>query len=119
MATESNHITAAEHNFLVYAGDTWTVSLTFTDSNSAPIDLSAATLLLQIKKSKSAADPVLELSEGNGLTVGGAGSNVVTISTVANLPKGTYHYDLQSTFSASSITTYLRGTISVTEDVTR
>lgn len=119
MATTSNHVTAADHDFTIYKGDTWNVQLTFTDDNSDPVDLSGAALKIQVKSTKGSSTSVLELTEGSGITVSGAGSNIVTINTVADISKGNYYYDLEATYSPTNIITFLKGKVIVVEDVTR
>lgn len=120
MATESNLVTAAEHNFFLYAGDSWACELIFTDkATNTPIDLTGSALRLQIKARKTDSQAVTEFTSGSGLEIGGAGSNVVTIDGSNNaLPGGTYFYDLQAV-KGGLTTTYLKGIIKVEEDVTR
>lgn len=119
MATTSNLVAAANHNFELYRGDSWNCQLVFTDSNSDPIDLSEATLRMQIKTAKGVSASVKQLTIGSGLTLSGAGSNVVTINTSVDMEaKKSYVYDLEAAFSDNTIT-YLKGTITVQEDVTR
>jgi hypothetical protein len=118
MATESNLIVAADHNFKVYKGDTFNAVLTFTDENGAAIDLSGSTLLMQIKKRATDSLSEQALTEGDGLTVSGAGNNIVTISADMDIAAGRYVYDFQAT-TGSNVITYLKGAIVVYQDVTR
>lgn len=118
MATESNLIIAADHNFKVYKGDTFEAVLTFTDENGTAIDLSGATLLMQIKSNKTDSTSEVELTEGDGLTVSGGSNNIVTIFSNHDLDAGRYTYDFQAT-TGSRVVTYLKGFITVYQDVTR
>jgi hypothetical protein len=60
------------------------------------------------------------MSEGSGITVGGAGNNVITISKIISIQTGgKYYYDLQATFADGTVQTYLRGQFIVTEDITQ
>lgn len=117
MAT-SNLITAADHDFKLYQGDYWSCQLVFTDNSSNPIDLSGGTIKMQIKVGKGVADYIKQLTIGNGLTLSGAGNNTITINTTVDFDARSYVYDLQVEFS-DKVVTYLKGTITVTEDVTR
>jgi hypothetical protein len=118
MATESNLVIAADHNFKLYKGDTFSAVLTFTDGSGSAINLSAATLVMQVKSKATDSTSELELTEGDGLTVSGGSSNIVTISSNHDLAAGRYVYDFQAT-TGSTVVTYLKGFITVYQDVTR
>lgn len=119
MSTETNCIAAEDHHFKLYKGDTWETELTFTDELDAAVDLGAALLKMQIKRNANDVEVLKELSIGSGLVLSGTGNNIVTISTVADLPATQYVYDLQATYPGGKVTTFLRGIITITEDVTR
>lgn len=107
--------TPGNYNIAAYRNDTLQVVFTFTDSLGAAIDLSSATILLQVRRKADAA-VLLSLTEADGLTVSGAGNNVVTLSKLIVLDAGAYMYDLQSTIGAV-VTTYVRGLFNVTSDI--
>lgn len=116
--TVSSNIVAADHDFKIYKGDTWVNKLTFTDSQSNPVNFSGAVVKLQIKR-----DPVsdvieLELDLSDGITISGASFNEINLSKIVDLAAGTYTYDLEVTKN-SVVTTYLKGKIIITQDVTR
>jgi hypothetical protein len=108
---------AAIYPLTAKRNDTFLKVLTFLDSDSNPVDLSSATLKMQIRKSFDTA-VLLEFTEGAGLTVSGAGNNIVTISKLITIPiPGTYQYDLQADFG-SMVRTYMEGSFTVTPDIT-
>jgi hypothetical protein len=65
-------------------------------------------------------DIMMTLTEGDGLTVGGAGNNVITISRVIDIQGcGFYYYDIQATFSSGVVSTYVKGSFIVQKDITK
>ena len=107
----------ASYDIDTYQGDTLGLALTLVDSASAAISLATATVKLQVRKHPGA--PVkLELPEGDGITVGGAGNNVVTISKLITLLPGDYRYDLEATFSGGGVRTYVGGSFTVRPQIT-
>ena len=108
---------AAIYNITTKRNDTLLKVLTFVDDAGSPVDLSSATLKMQIRKTFDST-VLLELTEIDGMTVSGAGNNIVTISKLITIPTpGTYQYDLQAVFP-SMTRTYLEGSFTVTPDIT-
>jgi len=107
----------ATYNITAYKNDTLQLVFTFTDSSGAPIDLSTATMLMQVRK-KAGDTVALALTEGNGLTVSGAGNNIVTISKVISIAADIYQYDMQATFASGVIRTFIKGKFTVPADIT-
>jgi hypothetical protein len=118
MATESNLITAAEHHFKVYEGDTTPAVLTFTaTSGGAAINMGSASVLMEVKERPSDSVNVYVFSTAAGnIAISGGGSNVITITGWQNIPYGNFCYDLQVTIG-SNVTTYLKGKIRVIKGV--
>jgi UDP-N-acetylglucosamine enolpyruvyl transferase len=119
LATTSNLVTAATHNFLVYEGDTTTATLTFTETvGAAAISMAGTTIVMEIKSRISDTDVVETFSTTSAdIVISGDDDNVLTISGWERLTKGRYVYDLEVT-RGSSVTTFLKGKITVTQDVT-
>jgi hypothetical protein len=115
MATESNLVTAANHNWYLYRNDSWSVTLSFKDGDNDPLNLSGVGIEMQVKKSPTAT-ALKSLTIGEGLTVSGGD---VTINTIADIPKGSYVWDMQFSYPSGRVVTYLKGVINVTEDVTK
>lgn len=107
------------YNITAKRNDTLSRVLTFVDQSSVAIDLSSATLKMQVRKQYDQT-VLLELTESDGLTVSGAGNNIVTISKIITIPlPGAYRYDLQAVFSGGMVRTYLEGSFTVTADITQ
>jgi hypothetical protein len=105
-------------NIGLYRKNRWSVELVFTWKPSGdPIDFSTATLKLQIKRNIRDTTYVKQLTVGSGLTVSGTGSNIVTILTQANIPAGSYVYDLTAFYAGSDPITYLKGSLTVEQNV--
>jgi hypothetical protein len=107
----------ATYNITAYKNDTLQLVFTFTDSTGAPINLSTATMLMQVRK-KAGDTVALALTEADGLTVSGAGSNIVTISKVISIAADIYSYDLQATFASGVVRTFIKGKFTVPADIT-
>jgi hypothetical protein len=61
----------------------------------------------------------LTLTNGSGITIGGASNNQITISKLINIDKGNYVYDMNVAFSGGVVKTYLTGDFIVYDDVTK
>jgi hypothetical protein len=110
-------MTPGIYNIRAYRNDTLQRTVTITDGSALPISLANATMKVEVRD-KPDGDVYLTLTEGDGLTVGGTGNNVVTISKVVNIDGGCYFYDLQATFTSGVVTTYIKGSFLVTDDIT-
>jgi hypothetical protein len=106
------------YNITAYRNDTLQKTITVVDSAGSPVSFATATMKMQVR-TKPDGDVLLELTEGDGLTVGGAGNNVITISKVVSITGcGAYYYDLQATFASGVVSTYIKGTFIVQKDIT-
>ena len=112
-----NNIIAADVCFLAYRGDYFEQIGRITDGedNNAPIDLTLfnGTLAMVIKRHRNDLNKVLELIEGDGLTV--ADTNQLTIATPFNMTAGIYQYDISGTIGGK-IMTIQEGQIEVRND---
>jgi len=106
----------AQLDIQIWKGDSWQQTFTLT-LDSTPIDLSTADVKIQIVSGCNGT-VVATLTEGDGITVGGASNNSIIINKVISLDQGDYKYDLQVTFSSGIVKTYLWGEFSVTDDIT-
>ncbi len=116
----NNQIVAADEDFVLYRGDTWSQRLTIVqdDGSDTPYDLSGADIILQAKTDPDIDTSVLSLSVGAGITIGGADNNEISITSVVDVEPGEYVYDLQVTLN-DVVTTYLKGRIIVKSDISR
>jgi len=110
-------MTPGNYTIRAYRGDTLQLTFTITDGSNVAIDLSTAAVLMQVRTHPDG-ELKMTFAEGDGLTVGGAGNNVVTVSKVVALDGCAYQYDLQATFATGVVVTYVRGAFIVTEDIT-
>jgi len=102
-----------------YRNDTLELTFTITDGSAVAISLSTADVKMQIRN-RPDGDILQTLTEGNGITVGGASNNVITVSKIISIENGgTYAYDLQATFSNGIVTTYVKGYFILYEDITK
>jgi len=101
----------------LWRGDTWSQTFALT-ANSSPIDLSTATVTIQIRKG-CGGTLMVTLTNGDGITIGGVSNNQITIGKVISIDKGNYFWDMQVTQSVSSIKTYLTGDFIVYDDITK
>ena len=106
------------YNIVAYRNDTLVLSFALLDSASQPISLSTADVKLQVRD-KPDGEVLWQLTEGDGITVGGTGNNVVNISRVCDINGcGSYYYDLQVTDSGV-VSTYVKGAFTVQKDITK
>lgn len=107
------------YNINAYRNDTLQLTFTIKDKDNNPVNLTTADLKLQVR-SKPDGDLLLAMTEGNGLTVGGAGNNIITVSKIIDINDcGSYVYDLQATFSSGVVSTYVKGMFIVHKDITK
>lgn len=112
-------MTPGVYTIQAYRNDTLQLTFTITDGSSIPIDLSTATMKMEVR-TKPDGEIKLTLTEGDGLTVSGVGNNVVTVSKKVEISDGCrFFYDLQATFASGVVTTYVRGSFIVMEDITK
>jgi hypothetical protein len=107
------------YDIKAYRNDTLTKTFTVVDSAGSPVSFAAADIKMQVRP-KPDGDIMMTLSEGDGLTVGGAGNNVISISRVIDIQGcGFYYYDIQATFATGVVSTYVKGSFIVQKDITK
>jgi hypothetical protein len=119
MAT-ANFVVAADLDIKLYWHDTTEAVLTFRNrATLAPISFAGHVIRMQVRPNVGSPQVTEEYSTTNGrIVVSGAGSNTLTISSLYLLGVGTFKYDLQSTIT-TNVLTWLKGSISVENDVTQ
>lgn len=106
------------YNIIAYRNDTLILSFTLLDNSGQPIDLSNAEVKMQVR-TKPDGEVLWNLTEGDGITVGGVGNNVVNISRICDISGcGAFYYDLQVT-DAGIVSTYVKGAFIVQKDITK
>ena len=115
-------MTAGIYNATIDQGATWSVTVTYTDSAGAPINLTGYTAALQVRQQYSSADADLTLtSPSNGIVITGATGTVVITMTAAQtaaLAEGYYVYDVELTLGTYK-DRLIQGQLTVAPEVTR
>lgn len=82
-------------------------------------DITGATILMQIKKTHQS-QPLITLTEIDGITVTSPSTGVITINPfLVDLPASKYVYDIQVTFADGSVKTFQKGIFEVVQDTSR
>jgi hypothetical protein len=77
-------INPGTYNITCPQGATWDTTFTVTVGNS-PLNLTGYTAAMQVRESADATTPLISLTNGSGITLGGtAGSVAVVISSTAS-----------------------------------
>lgn len=107
----------ADRNWCVVQNDLFAFSLTLRDSDGDPIDLTGASVRMQVRADFG--DPVvaLEFEIGDGITVPTPADGRADFSKIAALAPRGYVYDVEFNFGAGP-RTMLRGQIRVLPEVT-
>jgi hypothetical protein len=85
------------------------------------MDLTGYTSAMQVREAIDSATPLLSLTNGSGMTLGGtAGTIAVTITSAQSsaIAAGSFVYDLEIT-SGGTVTRLLQGSFNVSGNVTR
>lgn len=113
-------ISGVNQDLIIMAGDTLAFDLQFlADDGTTPIDISSLTFKMSIKPiGKPLSPSLLDFTLGAGLTIGGTGNSVLSLSKKITMKGGQYIYDLQATDGSGKVTTYMYGAINGIQDVT-
>ena len=107
----------------IYSGDSYFMSVLWQTADGTPIDNSGYTGLMEFRKKTTSADPALvTLTDGAGITMGGADGLISLEIDPTETPAITDQavYDLQMTETATGVvTTLIAGTATVAMDVSR
>lgn len=117
-----NFIEAKKEDIKVFKGDTFTFPVTVIDSQTKlPIDLTGASVLMQVKVDKEDEISVLEISTANGRANVGNGIININVSdeVMGAIEAGVYFYDLQIVFLDGTKKTWLVGMFIITQDTSR
>lgn len=113
---------AGIYNITAEQGSTFTRTITWRDASTTPVNLTNCTAKMQVRKSMDAPTAVLTLTSTTGITINGAQGVLaleVAAAKMAQVPAGTYVYDLEVTHPAGRVTRILEGKFTVTREVTR
>ena len=110
-------------NFQIEQGADWPQEMAYIDENDDPVNLTGATLQMQIRQPLAANTTLANLTIGNGITVTNATlgqfSLNLTNAQTSNLPIGAAVYDLEIRYSDGTKERLLQGGILVDGEVTR
>lgn len=87
--------------------------------NDVPLDLSGATVRLQVRPTAGSNTLTLSITNGNGINITGTDHNIIAISKLITIASGDYVYDLEVAFANGEVKTYVHGSFKVSEDVTK
>jgi hypothetical protein len=98
---------AANVPIICRTGKTFSITATFTNSDASPMVLTGCLFDLIINQGGKRFDLTSDIS------LGGAPFNVVTLSTLITLPKGTYNYEFNFTKTDKTVIGIQYGTFTV------
>jgi hypothetical protein len=113
---------AAQYDITIEQGATWTLSLVWKDSGGNPITLTGYTARMQARSAYAAADTMLDLTSGSGITLGPAAGAVALVASAAQTSAITAKkgvYDLEMVAPDGAVTRLLQGAVTVSPEVTR
>jgi len=115
-------MTAAVHNFTVEQGTTCVLTFKWL-SNGAPVNLTGATAKMQIRETASSTTVLWEMSTANGrLSIAEALGEITLTITPTQSTAFTWtfgKYDLEITTAGGTVYRLVRGTVSVSAEVTK
>lgn len=111
---------AGAHNFKIEQGATFGNTIKYEDASGTAINLSGASISLKAKDNRSDQNFVLNLSNGNGITLSNPSGGEFTINLTANQTKllkfNRADYDLDINLSGT-VTRLLTGQIQIVKGV--
>lgn len=112
----ANPITLNSHT----SGDTWRGLSLSLSINGSPMDLTDASIKMQMRKAPAAATVEYSWSTTDGgITIDNPLAGTFTVNKKVIAGAGDLHFDIQVTDSLGDVRTMVRGTLPVTQDVTR
>lgn len=109
-------------DFIEFKGDSLDMDFTWADENDANVDFTAYTARMQVRASPI--DPVVLLTktEGSGITLGAAESNIfveITREDTIALGVGGFVYDIELTAPNGKANTFFSGKLVLNPSVTQ
>ena len=108
-------------NFQSLQGDTWTGATLQFSIDNVPVDLTGATIKMQLRKSYCDSVVALEFSTDNGsITIDNPDTGHFIInSTIIDINPRLYVYDVEVTLNTGRVITIIQGTFNILPTVTR
>lgn len=108
---------ATKANLIIDQGTTFSSTVTLTDTNGDPIDLSDYTGAAQMRKSYTSSSRTVFT-----VSLGGANGTItlsLSANATANIDGGRYLYDVELTDSSSKVSRVFEGIVTVNPNITR
>lgn len=103
---------------LLYRGDSWTRSWTFSDATGVPLDLNGASARLHVRDAAGAAVITASLLDGRlSANVAAGRIDMLVPFAATNLAPGSYRFDLEVTFATGIRRTYEQDTLVILEEM--
>jgi len=112
---------AGRRNFTIEQGATFTTNFT-VKTGSTPWNLTSYVARMQVRAAAGASSTLLSLTNGNGITLGGAAGTVaisVPATTTAGLIPGRHVYDFELESAGGEVWRVIEGKFTVKQEVTR
>lgn len=107
----------------IYRGDNFSRQYqlaTGSSSSSTPIDLTGCTITSDVRLTETTTgSPLVSFTITRDDNTNGKFSLKLSNTTTASLPLGSAVFDIQVVFPDGTVTTYVKGSITVSPDVTR
>ncbi len=104
-------------------GATFELTITYKDSAGTAINLTGYTARMQVRETYSSSSTVVSLTNGSGITLGGAAGTIAILISAATTEALTAPfsgvYDLEIVSGGGVVTRLLQGAATVSPEVTR
>jgi hypothetical protein len=114
---------AGKYDITIEEGATFLLSCTWKDAAGDPIDLTGYSAAMQVRRYKTAADTLLDVSSSGGeITLGDAAGTIevaIPATETAALTGEVAVYDLELTDGSGVVTRLLEGDVTISREVTR
>lgn len=111
----------AQVDFNIYQGDDYLHSFIWQDDQGTPIDLTGYSARLQVRRKASDTEFILEITDLDGITLGGVAGTVdiqIPGAETAKITKASV-YDLELTDASGTVITLTAGNVCIFQEVTR
>ncbi|MBF0342116.1 MAG: hypothetical protein HQL95_14320 [Magnetococcales bacterium] len=119
-------MTRPSNNFQFYRGDTKVFTLSFSNPDASPVDITGHTLWFTMKRTANDQDSEAVLQKrvmfpSTPASVAGSGSLLLDSTETSLIEPGIYLYDMQKVIPGNPpvVATFISGRIQVLPDITR
>jgi hypothetical protein len=110
------------HDISADQGADYAATFTYRDSNNNLVNLTGATARMQVRKFVESQYPFISLTNGSGITLGGAAGTIavaITAATLSAVPAGEYKYDIEIATSGGLVIKLVSGDFILSGEVSR